>query len=151
MSSLSNIYLLQENYGVPTSQRSSSNNLKGFLLKSVDINKPEKKISKLPALDNQTTTPICSHPASQQTLELRPCPKCVSPSYLSQTQGHCQCQKCGLRFCSVCLRESHHHHQGESPCDGLPKDSGMALRLRSRKLNNDSIGSKKTKDRVRRL
>lgn len=137
---------------MPTSQRSSSNNLKGFPLKSVDINKPEKKISKLPALDNQITTPVCSHPASQQTLELRPCPKCISPSYLSQTQGHCQCQKCGLRFCSVCLRDSHHHHhQGESPCNGLSNNSGMALRLRSRKLNNDSIGSKKTKDRVRRL
>lgn len=138
----------KENYGMP-SQRSSSNNLKGLPLKCVDINKPEEKISK--AHDNHLTTPVSSHPLSQQTLKLRPCPRCVSPSNLSQTEdGHCQCQKCGLTFCSVCLRDSD-HHQSETPCDGLSYNSRRAPILRSRKLNKDSIGSQKSKDRVRRL
>lgn len=107
--------------------------------------------------DKATATPelqICRHPVSRQTLiELRPCPKCTSPSNLSKTQeGHCQCQKCGLRFCSVCLRDTEHHLTGKQ-CDGLSiaPSTRTDHRLRSRKPGKDIVGSKKSKDRVRRL
>lgn len=131
------------------SQRPSIDNLVRLPLKNVDINKPCEKSTD--QVDKHTTTPVCPHPVSRQTLELRPCPKCTSPSNLSRTQeGHCQCQKCGLRFCSVCLRDSDHHLSG-SPCDGLSKNGRTVQRLKSKKGNKDSIGSKKSKDRVRRL
>ena len=105
--------------------------------------------------DKQTpaSTAICHHPVSTQSLiELRPCPKCTSPSNCSRTQeGHCQCQKCGLRFCSVCLRDTTQHATGVK-CDGLSVMlEGPSRRLRSRKSSKDIVGSKKSKERVRRL
>lgn len=103
-----------------------------------------------------TETPhsqICSHPPTRQIRnELRPCPKCTSPSSTSFShKGHFQCQKCGLRFCSVCLRDTAQHGNGKQ-CDGLSTiTSRPDQRLRSRTSGKDIVGSKKVKDRVRRL
>ena len=130
----------------------SADDLTRLPLKSVNVNKPSTQ--SVNQVDKVTVTPVCPHPvSSQMVITLRPCPKCTSPSSLSRTQeGHSQCQKCGLRFCSVCLRDSDHHQNG-SQCDGLPViASGRTdQRLRSKKPGKDIVGSKKSKDRVRRL
>lgn len=143
----------QENYGALTALKSVfADNLTRLPLKSVNVNEPSTR--SINQVDKGTRTPVCAHPVtSQTTIELRPCPKCTSPSSLSKTQeGHSQCQKCGLRFCSVCLRDSDHHQNGNQ-CDGLLLvTSGRTdQRLRSKKTGKDIVGSKKSKDRVRRL
>ena len=130
----------------------SVQNLSRLPLKSVNVNIPRKESGN--HVDKSPVTSACPHPISSQTkVKLRPCPKCTSPSSLSKTQeGHSQCQKCGLRFCSVCLRNTEHHQNGYS-CDGLAFVSSERTeqRLRSKKLNKNIVGSKSSKDRVRRL
>lgn len=130
----------------------SVENLSRLPLKSVNVNIPRKESRDV--IDKSSATPICPHPISSQTMiKLRPCPKCTSPSSLSKTQeGHSQCQQCGLRFCPVCLRNTEHHQNGNM-CDGLSfVASGKTdQRLRSKKPDKDIVGSKSSKNRVRRL
>lgn len=130
----------------------SDDDLARLPLKSLNVNKLTAR--SIDQVDKGLMTPVCSHPiSSQTTIELRPCPKCTSPSSLSKTgEGHSQCQKCGLRFCSVCLRDSDNHQNGNQ-CDGLSLVSAGRTdqRQRSKKPGKDIVGSKKSKDRVRRL
>ena len=143
------IFSSQENHGNKTI---SVKNLSKLPLKSINVNIPRKESGD--QVDKSPRTSVCPHPLSSQTVvKLRPCPKCTSPSSLSKTQeGHSQCQKCGLRFCSVCLRNTEHHQNGNL-CDGLSFVSSERTdqRLRSKKPNKNIVGSKSSKDRVRRL
>ncbi|XP_078384252.1 uncharacterized protein LOC144666744 [Oculina patagonica] len=143
----------KENYGALTTLKSvSDDDLTRLPLKSLNVNKHSTR--SIDQVDKGAMTPVCPHPiSSQTTIQLRPCPKCTSPSSLSKTQeGHSQCQKCGLRFCSACLRDSDQHQNGNQ-CDGLPLVSSERTdqRQRSKKPGKDVVGSKKSKDRVRRL
>ena len=139
----------QENHGNKTM---SVKNLSKLPLKSISVNIPQKESGN--QVDKSPRTSVCPHPISSQTVvKLRPCPKCTSPSSLLKTQeGHSQCQKCGLRFCAVCLRNTEHHKNGNL-CDGLSFVSSERTdqRLRSKKPNKNIVGSKSSKDRVRRL
>ena len=131
----------------------SAGNLSRLPLKSVNVNIHVPREKSGDHVDKSPIPSVCPHPISSQTMvKLRPCPKCTSPSSLSKTQeGHSQCQKCGLRFCSFCLRNTEHHRSGNS-CDGLVSVSGTTdQRLRSKKPNKNIVGSKSSKDRVRRL
>jgi hypothetical protein len=82
----------------------------------------------------------------------RPCPKCSSPSnYAKVLDGHCHCQRCGLEFCPTCLKDSRYHR--ERTCRGLenPQEK-IEKRTKSRKKGKDNIvGSRKNKERMRRL
>ena len=106
------------------------------------------------ALRNTESQTYNSRPISRQTSdELRPCPKCTSPSNLSKiTEGQCQCQKCGNMFCSVCLRETE-QHTSRDQCKGLfvTPPTRTDRHFRYQKTNTDVVGSKKCKERVRRL
>ena len=127
----------QENHG---NKRISVKNLLKQPLKSVNVNVPRKESRN--EVDKSPMTSVCPHPKSSQAMvKLRPCPKCTSPSSLSKTQvGHFQCQKCGERFCSFCLRNTEHHQKGDS-CDGLSFVSSERTdqRLRSKKTNKNIV------------
>jgi len=145
----------KENRGLPLSLKSTYfDDLARLPLQSISLNKPHQR--SYDDLDKATATTDLpfSHPQISRPLsELRPCPKCTSPSNSSNIQeGHCQCQKCGLRFCSVCLRDSE-QHTSDNRCDGLSiaPSTRTDQRLRSRKPGKDIVGSKRSKDRVRRL
>lgn len=123
-------------------------------LKSINLNIPHKKEHNgLILASASSELQIQHYPVTRQAgNELRLCPKCTSPSNLSKTQeGHCTCQKCGLRYCSVCLRDTA-QHTASKKCDGLSTGpSRNDSRLRSRIPGKDIVGSKRTKDRLRRL
>ena len=129
--------LLQENLGLPKSLPPTGGPSRAPLL-TLRTNEQERTTE--PCIHQNTATPTLS--------DLRPCPKCTSPS---QTQhGQCQCLKCGLLFCSKCLRQTDSHDTIE--CLGLPVLRGQTeKKLRTRKSNREIVGSKKSRDRIRRL
>ena len=106
------------------------------------------------ALRSTESQTYYSRPISRQTSdELRPCPKCTSPSNLSKIkEGQCHCQKCGNMFCSVCLRETE-QHTSRDQCKGLfvTPPTRTDRHFIYQKTNTDVVGSKKCKERVRRL
>ena len=85
--------------------------------------------------------------------KLRSCPKCTSPSNFSKiAKDQCQCQKCGNMFCSVCLRETE-LHTSRDKCKGLfvTPPTRTDRHLKYQKTDRDIVGSKKSKERLRRL
>ena len=148
-------FFLQENRGTLNFQKSTSfDDPTRFPLAGINLNIPQRqgqdqrnKVSETP------TSQICSSYTitPQINNKLRPCPKCMSPSNISNSQnGHCQCQnqKCGLSFCPVCLRDTRQHAlSGE--CHGLL--TALENRPAPRKSGKDTVGSKKTKGRLKRL
>lgn len=143
----------KENCKTPRFQNSSSyDDLTRFSLREINL-----KLSQRQGQDHQSKaseTPksqICSsHSITPQIKdELRPCPKCTSPSTVSKSHnGHFQCQKCGLRFCPTCLRYAEQHVKSKK-CYGL--STAQFERLGPRKCEKDIVGHKKTKYRLRRL
>lgn len=81
----------------------------------------------------------------------RPCPKCSSPSTIHVHDGYCQCQRCELKYCAKCLRDMSRHSERE--CKGLdePHDKREKRTRQRRKAMDQVVGSKQTKDRMRRL
>ena len=146
-------FFSQENCGTPRFQNSSSyDDVTTFPLRELNL-----KLSQRQGQDQQnkaSKTPksqICScHSITPQTNnELRPCPKCTSPSTVSKSHnGHFQCQKCGLRFCPTCLRSTEQHVESKK-CYGL--STAQFERLGPRKCEKEIVGHKKTKYRLRRL
>ena len=154
---ISSFFFSQENHGIRLSLKSSLyDDLARLPLQNINLNIPNEKSHD--ELNKGTKTPeltqIQHHPVTRQAgNQRRACPKCTSPSNFSKTQeGHCQCQKCGLRFCSVCLRDTKQHVSGKQ-CNGLSTaPSRTDQRLRSRKPGEeDTIGSGRTKKRLRRF
>ena len=147
-------FFLQENSGTPNFQKSISfDDLPRFPLAGRNLNIPQRQgqDQRSKVSETSTTQIYSSHtitPKSEN--KLRPCPKCMSPSNVSNSQnGHCQCQnqKCGLSFCPACLRDTQQHAlSGE--CHGL---TALEKRPAPRKSGKDIVGSKKTKDRLKRL
>ena len=146
-------FFSQENCGTPRFQNSSSYDyLTRFPLRGINL-----KLSQRQGQDQQnkaSETPksqICSsHSITPQIKdELRPCPKCTSPSTVSKShKGHFKCQKCGLRFCPTCLRYAEQHVKSKK-CYGL--STAQSERQGPRKCGKDIVGHKKTRDRLRRL
>lgn len=146
-------FFSQENCGTPRFQNSSSyDDVTTFPLREINL-----KLSQRQGQDQQnkaSKTPksqICSsHSITPQIKdELRPCPKCTSPSTISKSHnGHFQCQKCGLRFCPTCLRYTEQHVKSKK-CYGL--STAQFERLGPRKCEKDIVGHKKTKYRLKRL
>ena len=148
-------FFLQENRKTPRFQKSTFfDDLARLPLAAKNLNVPQRqgqdqhnKVSQTP------TSQICSsHTITPQIKnKLRPCPKCMSPSNVSNShKGHCQCQnqRCGLSFCPACLRDTQQHAlSGE--CNGL--STALEKRLATHKSGKDIVGSKKTKDRLKRL
>ncbi|KAK2559990.1 hypothetical protein P5673_017574 [Acropora cervicornis] len=150
---LCQLQMEKENCGTPHFQNSSSyDEVTTFPLREINL-----KLSQRQSQDQQnkaSKTPksqICScHSITPQTNnELRPCPKCTSPSTVSKSHnGHFQCQKCGLRFCPTCLRYTEQHVKSKK-CYGL--STAQFERLGPRKCEKNIVGHKKTKYRLRRL
>ena len=146
-------FFSQENCETPRFQNSSSyDDLTRFSLRGINL-----KLSQRQGQDHQNKaseipkSQICSsHSITPQiNNELRPCPKCTSPSTISKSHnGHFQCQKCGLRFCPTCLRYAE-QHQKSKKCYGL--STAQSEQLGPRKCGKDIVGHKKTRDRLRRL
>lgn len=150
-------YIPQENHGIPSNLKSAyPDDLRRFPLSSINHNKlyerrkdkSDETALRSTEFQNYYSLPILSRTSD----ELRPCPKCTSPSNLSKkTEGQCQCQKCGNTFCLVCLRETEQHTSRDG-CKGLvTTPTRTDQHLRYQKTNRDVIGSKKCKERVRRL
>ena len=146
-------FFSQENCETPRFQNSSSyDDVTRSSLREINL-----KLSQRQGQDHQSKaseTPksqICSsHSITPQIKdELRPCPKCTSPSTVSKSHnGHFQCQKCGLRFCPTCLRYAEQHVKSKK-CYGL--STAQSERLGPRKCGKDIVGHKKTRDRLRHL
>ncbi|XP_067047371.1 F-box only protein 43-like [Acropora muricata] len=144
----------KENRGTPHFQKSTSFEDTRFPLAGINFNIPQRQGQDQHSKVSETSTTqiYSSHTITPQIKnKLRPCPKCMSPSNISNSQnGHCQCQnqKCGLSFCPACLRDTQQHALlGE--CNGL--STALEKRLAPHKSGKDIVGSKKTKDRLKRL
>lgn len=138
----------KENHGTPYYQNSTSyDNLPRFPLSQLNLNSCQRQGQDQPNKVPVTPMPqICSsHSITPQIKnELRPCPKCTSPSTVSKSHnGHFQCrnQKCGLKFCPTCLRYTEQHVKSKI-CYGLSA---------AQKSEKDIIGRKKSRERLRRL
>lgn len=138
----------KENHGTPRYQNSTSNdNLRRLPFSQVNLNSHQREGQDQP--NKVPATPVSqlcrSHSITPQIKnELRPCPKCTSPSTVSKShKGHFQCrnQKCGVKFCPTCLRYTEQHVKSKI-CYGLST---------AQKSEKDIIGRKKSRDRLRRL
>lgn len=78
---------------------------------------------------------------------LKRCPKCTSPSRNEDEKNHYLCDFCGLKFCSKCLKDSKLHNTTD--CPGL--EILQNKRKPASKRTKDTIGSKTSRSRVRRL
>ena len=151
-------YVPQENHGTPfTFKPVYPNDLTRVPLASINHNKlheRRKDKSNETALRSTESQTYFSRPIAREASDdLRPCPKCTSPSNLSNiTEGQCQCQWCGNMFCSVCLRDTE-QHTSRDKCKGLfvTPPTRTDRHPRYQKTNRDVVGSKKCKERVRRL
>lgn len=141
-------FVLQENHGTPCYQNLTSNdNLPRLPFSQINLNSHQRQGQDQP--NKVPATPVSqlcrSHSITPQIKnELRPCPKCTSPSTVSKShKGHFQCrnQKCGLKFCPTCLRYTEQHVKSKI-CYGLST---------AQKSEKDIIGRKKSRDRLRRL
>ncbi|XP_031549758.1 F-box only protein 43-like [Actinia tenebrosa] len=145
----------KENLGSPTSVKPdlSSQRIKRTPLVNIDANKVTISVAKtsretqLPILQQQISTPVTS-----PSENFRPCPKCCSPSNYARVLGsHCCCQRCGLEFCSVCLQDTKTHK--EKVCRGLDNPcERIETRSKTRRKGTENlVGSRKSKERMRRL
>lgn len=138
----------KENHGTPRYKNSTSNdNLPRLPFSQINLNSHQREGPDQP--NKVPVTPISqlcrSHYITPQIKnELRPCPKCTSPSTVSKShKGHFQCrnQKCGVKFCPTCLRYTEQHVKSKI-CYGLST---------AQKSEMDIIGRKMSRDRLRRL
>ncbi|KAK3739757.1 hypothetical protein QZH41_013605 [Actinostola sp. cb2023] len=144
----------KENRGSPTSLKDGSKFPRMPLL---DLHVNINSLGQVRTRKTSNQSSSTSQPSSESTQRTphtgtyRPCPKCTSRSVVEVLDGYCHCQKCELKYCVVCLRDISYHN-GKT-CKGLrePQDR-REKRTRSRKKGMDQVvGSKQTKERIRRL
>lgn len=149
----------KENHGTPSKFRSAyPNDLIRLPLSSINHNQLHERRedtgneTALRSTEFQTRNYLNSI-SREASDKLRSCPKCTSPSNFSKiAKDQCQCQKCGNMFCSVCLRETE-LHTSRDQCKGLvmTPPTRTDRHLKYKKTNRDVVGSKKSKERLRRL
>ena len=76
----------------------------------------------------------------------RPCPKCNSPAKILDTHKS-TCEGCNETFCVDCFRTIEAHDEGA--CPNIRTEANVTPKRK--KNSRNYIGSKKSKDRLRRL
>jgi hypothetical protein len=73
------------------------------------------------------------------TYERIKCPSCGSPSRKSKNDT-CECEKCQEIFCSLCQHRVDKNH----------KNGKCGIKVNKSKKHKEAVGSKKSKDRLKR-
>lgn len=83
---------------------------------------------------------------SKFTTRYRPCPKCNSPARLNETES-ATCENCHENFCLLCFKKFDGHKSED--CTGAI--SPLPIRTKRTRNRSNMIGSKQSKNRLRRL